>query len=818
MSSSTNTPYRSKLFNVVNRQSRRLMEKSERAIRNLKVAATWGAQILLYPAYLLVQATISAGRQLGGKAKSGFSKLNSSSQSKPSQPQTIIPPADTPIQEILKKITILPLPDVQTSFNKSQNLTPQPPALSGQGEEDFILSSPAQVEAEILLSSAKRRGVKQVIENGAIRPLKWTEIIISQSSLRGLKLLASGLNHWRSAALTQNININNLSTKPNNFWSPGFFSFIQADASITQTEDNGTLIPNSHKLTNNTPQTEADSKLISHSQKLTNNTIPNLGRQSWVIQGVATLLETRSLVLVTVENEILDILTPEQQQKLSARISWEIANLFRQWRIAGKSLLKKQPHRFSSVAGANLFLPVRMFWQLMGWVQTSPIAVTLNLFSESTLVTKINSPNLNLIKPLEPITAPLVNNPNLIKPLEPAPAPLVKSILAKIIPEKALLFLEPKGKGLDADTLAAESQSLVQELKNAILFRQQTQNPIQKLETQLITPQNSTSPTEKDNSHPFWLQDLIYRAIDYFFGRSSNLLETNSDKEGGVNQLAGIAYSSNIQSKLTASEIEPDPWLTWDDLFGKSDIADKNITPSQPTHSILKGDSAKNPPQLPERLNSKIAATGINSAWGLIHGYLKPKENITIIDNDTREETSELQQGLGGESSKNLPNIIGKLVISFREQFTVEAPGAIALNPNPLVSLSLGVSTDIPYPTKTPKPVKRRKNKQVAPTQNPIKVSETVSNLDRPIIPQTVTKTQNQQLITNKQKLTTTAKSTDIQPAPDWIETKAIRTGYVKHPLELILEWLDMAIVWVEELFLKVLEWVQKLWRSISNG
>ncbi len=737
MSSSTNSPYRSRLLNFVNRQSRRLIEKSERAIRNLKVAATWGAQILLYPAYLLVQATISAGRQLRGEAKSGFSKLNSSSPSTPSQPETIVPAPDTPIQEILKEIAILPLPEVQVGL-----------------------------KADLPLAS---------------------------------------------------INTNNLRTKPNNFWLPGFLSSFRGDASITQREADGKLIPHDHKLINNTTtQAEADGKLIPHSQKLTNNTIPNLGRQSWVIQGVATLLETRSLVLVTVKNEILDILTPEQQQKLSARISWEIANLFRQWHIAGKSLLKKQPHRFSSVAGANLFLPVRIFWQLMGWVQTSPIAITLNLFSESTLVTSINSSNL--IEPLELVTPPLVNSSNLIELLEPVTPPLVKSILSKILPDKALLFLEPKVKGLDPDALAAESQSLVQDLKNAILLRQQTQNPIQKVETQLITSENSTATRKKDDSHPFWLQDLIYRAIDYFFGRSSNLLETNSEEEGGINQLSGINYSSNAQSKLPASEIEPDPWLTWNDLFGKSDKADKNTTPSQPGTSILKGDTAKTSPQLLEGLNSKIAATGINSAWGLIQGYLKPKGNITIIDNDTRQESPEIQTGLGGERVENhLQNMIGKLALSVKEQFTVQAPGAMAtpafgitLNPNPLASLSLGVTTDIHYPTKTPKPVKRRKNKQLAPRQNPIQVSELVFNLDIPIIPQT----QNQQLITNKQKLTTKAQSTDITPSPDWIETKAIRTGYVKHPLELVLGWLDMAIVWVEELFLKVLEWVRKLWPS----
>ena len=197
----------------------------------------------------------------------------------------------------------------------------------------------------------------------------------------------------------------------------------------------------------------------------------------------------------------------------------------------------------------------------------------------------------------------------------------------------------------------------------------------------------------------------------------------------------------------------------------------------------------------------------------MIQSYLKPKGNITVIDNNTRKDNPEIQKNLGGERVENhLQNMIGKLALSVKEQFTVEAPGAMALNPNPLVSLSIGASTDIPYPTKTHKPVKRSKNKKLAPIQNPIQVNELVSNLDIPIILQTVPKTQKKQLITNKQKLKTKSPSTDIQPAPDWIETKAIHTGYVKHPLELILGWLDMAIVWVEELLLKVLEWVQKLW------
>lgn len=44
------------------------------------------------------------------------------------------------------------------------------------------------------------------------------------------------------------------------------------------------------------------------------------------IQGVATLLISRRLVLTTTDQDLLDILTPEQQQVLHQRIVWEVAS------------------------------------------------------------------------------------------------------------------------------------------------------------------------------------------------------------------------------------------------------------------------------------------------------------------------------------------------------------------------------------------------------------------------------------------------------------------------------------------------------------
>lgn len=53
-----------------------------------------------------------------------------------------------------------------------------------------------------------------------------------------------------------------------------------------------------------------------------------------------------------------------------------------------------------------------------------------------------------------------------------------------------------------------------------------------------------------------------------------------------------------------------------------------------------------------------------------------------------------------------------------------------------------------------------------------------------------------------------------IEAQPDWIETDATAIGYVKHPLEQLLEWLDLTLLWLEEMVLKVLQWLQQLWQG----
>lgn len=49
----------------------------------------------------------------------------------------------------------------------------------------------------------------------------------------------------------------------------------------------------------------------------------------------------------------------------------------------------------------------------------------------------------------------------------------------------------------------------------------------------------------------------------------------------------------------------------------------------------------------------------------------------------------------------------------------------------------------------------------------------------------------------------------EVEYTPDWIETTAYSVGYVKHPLEVVLEWVDKALLWLEKLIVACLGWLK---------
>lgn len=673
MPSDSSGRYQSRFFNFLNRQSVRLSSRVDRAVRQIKVAATWGVQILLYPAYLLTQVSLSAGRQLSSEAEAGWPKLKELTHKEPEHEETA-PQADTPIQRVLSEVTTLPLPELWGSV--------------------------------------------------VLQPDLWVED--NSQVLDG------------------------------------------------QTADNGQLTTPS-RLKFAPPQTGSEPTIA--------QTRTNEIRHE--IQGVASLLETRSLVLVTIENQILDILTPQQQQKLASKMSWEVANLWRQRRLVQASKLKNSAPRLSSLDQPRVLLPVRLFWKVMAWVQTSPVAIAANLFQESTLIGE-DFLDSSQILPTRPARKPRRQLPGLNNP----------AIANQRAPQKALASLDRTIAELESHQLVPGTEGLVQlrdslqerwnsSLANVsegiLTLRDRSQKLSKQGQPQSITPEAQTSETEKSQHQSFQIQSLIYAAIEYFFGRrGSDLSGTDSQERTRLSgnpqaesrPLSGRNSPSLSPAPRRANSESPDtdesdPWLSWGDLFGQpesSDSTSHNNNLSQGVESRV--PNPKSQSQLPEGFNSQMPIKPRNSVWDNLKRFLNPNSAL---------------------SKRSAPG---------RKRPTVE-PDASVPQAGKLTAAQ-----------KTPPLATPTQDKGSTPTQQP----KTPSSVD-------VTSRRPKGVSPIKGKSTsitnpsTPAQDTGIEPSPDWIETKATPTGYVKHPLERLLGWLDRSMLWLEEFALKVWRWLRRLGR-----
>ncbi|MEQ8971830.1 MAG: hypothetical protein RIE73_15715 [Coleofasciculus sp. C1-SOL-03] len=653
MSASTPGRYRSRLFNLINHHSRRFIDRGERAIRHLKVAAVWGTQILLYPIYMVVQASLTVGRQLSAEAKTGWTRLKALTQSQPPEQ----PPAvDTPIQRVLQEVATLPLPE----------------------------------------------------------PCPWNST--------------------------------------------------------------GRLKPQLHKQ--NLPTQVSQSSRVE-------------------IQGVATLLTTRTLVLVSVANEILDILTPEQQQKLAARISWELATLYRQWRLVANLKASRVQRQLSHLAKPSLFLPFRLFWQLMAWVQTSPVAIAINLFGESTLVP--------------------VRDSAFSEPVSDADIPqnFAYSWLERLTPGGTLAAID--------DTIAQwESYPLQTSNHVAIALRHRSQSLLQTFKTSFITSRQSTDPTQTSASHPFWLIGLIYAAIDYFFGqRSSHPFHhqdtTSVNPTEDINQrFANSTTSVTLPGTEFTYKTEPDPWLTWDDLFG---CPNPTFTPNSAVTNFI-GLQGNVQPTLPQRFPDftvKKLAIRNNPIGAILQcfGFYKQAETLRVTDQkhpNAQQQSVRFGQSIQAKLLRWIPLFnLTENVDQNHNQLTHTQTQIVNSSPPLLYPIAL----QIPGLSTLGNNLKHETVVKVFPAtlseQNPTSLPDSLPSYSSlPFSFHSALSSPSEQPISY-------AHNHDIEPAPDWIETEAISTGYVKHPLEQILEWLDVGMLLLEEVTIKAWQWMRQFFTK-DNG
>ncbi|MGB3560781.1 MAG: hypothetical protein WBA24_19750 [Geitlerinemataceae cyanobacterium] len=253
--------YQSRLFNLILQQSIRWTDRAAETFRNVKIATVWGIQAILYPVYVVVQATRNS---LDRSATSPTQELASADE-------ISIPSADAPLEIVLADIK--------------------------RGELDIILDEIFPEFADETLDSHQL-------------PHKLPQL--------------TAIAQWVKSGVSR------MGAIVREGYNPS--------ASIS----------------------------VSQPKKLAKNRIHKLP-----IRGIASLIADRKLVLVNDGNQILNILNSRQQQLLERRIFIEIGNYWMTRQSVREELpAERKPNR------------------LLGWMQTSPVAISLNLFQEATLASR----------------------------------------------------------------------------------------------------------------------------------------------------------------------------------------------------------------------------------------------------------------------------------------------------------------------------------------------------------------------------------------------------------------------------------------------
>ena len=452
-------PYQSRLLNFISKQSRQVADNCDRTWRQIKEATLTATQILLYPAYLLVQGSRMLGRQL---------------------------------RESSQKVD---LPELQ-EFGGDEN--PDLPQNWYQGE-----TSEESSIAEIL----------HLAEN----------LLNSSQTAKTLASFPLLINQGNTA--------NNLHPAVN---------FIPETAK--------------HQITSVLEHPLAKTQL--------NTASAIVGEPK--VQGIASFIPARTLVLVGRENQILDILTPEQQEMLEGRITWEIANCGPGRREIAQKELKFNLGLESAAKKAQL-PPVRRFWELMAWVQTSPVALKRNQFGESILAVKKAIDRNSILA--QKASAPLTSKP------------AQQSIVASNSIDHNTPKLETNFNSKFDDRRISNPLSFVTLLDRAAVNLEEftlppsakttatpTEAPGVKINTSGTEANLDFSAREILEKYARNIEGIIWSSVDHLLGKETAASD-NTEKAVAIQYY--LKQRQEQENTQNSPEVDR-PWLSWQDLFGEA--------------------------------------------------------------------------------------------------------------------------------------------------------------------------------------------------------------------------------------------------------
>lgn len=413
------------------------------------------------------------------------------------------------------------------------------------------------------------------------------------------------------------------------------------------------------------------------------------------VRGIASHLASRNLVLVTAQNQTLDVFDPQQQAALQDRIMTAIAEY---WQYRRKIGHQSQLHAANSegTTGAS----------------THP------------------APDSSRSELCAPTTPPWLTS-------------------------------------LDHTVAEVESHHLVRVKSATIAFYQ----GIFSQSTDLAGSERPTADVRTEASgktHTTRILSLIWAAIDYFFGTDDRAtvppITTGTTRKGVSPRLKGRSIPINPKfpasrptAKLPTSydsvdEELADPWLTASDLFGS--VAQETTGDRSVTNFALPANPSADYTFPQDRGRLRQFLSQVRAPKGIVKQQQTTASDLSSPpDKGGQQSTSKISR-LQNRGSQRI---------------------------SPFLSRAVG---------------------KIEPRAKSAEISRTSKGR------QSLRKTAPSNISTSA------SQNSSMQPTPDWIETPATLMGYVKHPLEQILAWLDRAMLWLEEVFLKFWQWMHKIWRK----
>jgi len=659
MSSTNYGPYQSRLLNFISKQSRQVADNCDRTWRQVQSATLNATQILLYPAYLLVQSSRMLARQL---------------------------------RESSQKVD---LPELQEFVEG----------------EDFKFSQN---------SSPNLWNDERETESAIIQIVHLAENLLIPSQIR-----------------TNSDNVSFLISRPNATPDIRLQPEMQFSKKATNTPRNLVV---EHQVKTQVAE-------ISINNVSTINTKPE-------VRGIATFLPARSLVLVGDENQILDILTVEQQELLESRITWEVANSGPQRREIAKKELKF--NLGLEVAAAKSPLPpVRGFWQLMAWVQTSPLAVKRNLFGESIFAVKkaINASTDRHLSISQQITGVKTDRRAI------ASGSAIDYNTSELISNFHPKFdRTPNSRSfvtlLDRAAVHLEEFSLPQV---STITAELTASQPEKIDTAQKNPYLSPNTREIVENYARNIEQMIWSSVDYLLGKETAASE-NTEKSVAIKYSLQQRELENTEKNIGKGDR---PWLKWQDLFGEpapASVEVENVPPPLATSSPISlsqiGTNVKQKIDEIEKLSEGRSILPSTSPY--------PEAIHRLI--------AELKTSLFTKVSKSQPQKASNLEVTSKNNLV------------PAVEQSSPTEAEETQPAKPTAP------EIIGQTSKYVSIATTPEN-----------------------------KRPDETPG-DYLETKAESMGYIKHPLEQVLEWLDQIMLRLETIAVQLWEWAKINLPKIINS